>query len=262
MGTVRAVLHREVAGRIKTVTVSRTATGKRFAPVLCDDGEPAPEPPQAVKAEAVTGVDLGLEDLVVTSTGEKVGNPRFLKRAEAGLRRKQKALSRKRKGSANRGKARALVAKAHERTANARKDFQDKLPGRLVDGSQAVCVETLSVRNMLGNRRLAKHVADAAWSGFVRKLEYKAGWSGRHFARTGRWFASTKTCSRCGVKADAMPLSVRQWTCGACGAGHDRDINAALNIRQQGILELKAAGLSVSSACGGLRKTGAPPAAA
>ena len=261
VGTVRAVLHREVAGRIKTVTVSRTATGKRFASVLCDDGEPAPEPPRAVEAKAVTGVDLGLEDLVVTSTGEKVGNPRFLKRAEAGLRRKRKALSRKRKGSANRGKARILVAKAHERTANARNECQHKLSRRLVDESQAVCVETLSVRNMLGNRRLAKHIADAAWSGFVRKLEYKAGWSGRHLVKTGRWFASTKTCSRCGTKAGAMPLSVRQWTCGACGAGHDRDINAALNIRQQGILELKAAGLSVS-ACGGLRKTGPPPAAA
>ena len=194
---------------------------------------------------------------MIASTGEKQKNPRILKRAAANLRRKQKALSRKKKGSANRNKARVLVAKAHERTANTRNDFQHKLSKRLVDENQAICVETLKVKNMLKNRKLAKHIADAAWGELLRKLTYKAAWSGKHLVQIDQWFASSKTCSnsKCGTKVDTMPLSVRQWTCQKCGKKHDRDINAAITIRQQGILKLKAEGLSVS-ACGGLRKSG------
>ena len=204
---------------------------------------------------------MGLSHVAIASTGEKQNNPRFLKRAGANLRRKQKSLSRKKKGSANRNKARVLVAKAHEKTANARNDFQHKLSKRLIDENQAICIETLKVKTMLKNRRLSKHIADAAWGELVRKLEYKAAWVGKRLVQIDQWYASSKTCSACGHKAQAMPLSIRNWRCEACGAHHDRDVNAAKNIRLQGILKLKAEGLSVS-ACRGLHKTGILPALA
>ncbi|MCY4364171.1 MAG: transposase [Gammaproteobacteria bacterium] len=261
VGTVRAVLHRELVGKMKTVTVSRSWTGKYYASVLCDDGEPLPAPIGSMDEEAVIGLDMGLSHLAITSDGYKESNPRFLKQAQANLRRKQASLSRKQKGSANRNKARVLVAKVHEKVTNARNDCQHKLSKRLIDENQAVCVETLKVRNMLKNRKLAKSIADASWNELLRKLGYKARWTGKHLVQVDPWFASSKTCSVCGVRADVMPLSVRQWHCGSCGHEHDRDINAARTIRQQGILKLKAEGLSVS-ACGGLRKTGLFPAVA
>ena len=261
VGNVKAVLHREIAGKIKTVTVSRSLTGKYYASILCDNGELAPKAISDMDADAVIGADMGLSHLLVTSEGYKEGNPRFLKQAEVNLRRKQRSLSRKVKGSANRSRARALVANVHERVKNARNDFQHKLSKRLIDDNQAVCVETLKVKNMLKNRKLAKHISDASWSGLLRKLGYKAMWAGKHLQQVDQWFASSKKCSVCGTIAEAMPLDVRVWECESCGAKHDRDINAARNIRQQGILKLKAAGLSVS-ACGGLRKTGLFPAAA
>ena len=212
-------------------------------------------------SDQVTGLDLGLSHLVVASTGEKQNNPRFVQRAAANLRRKHKKLSRKKKGSAHRNKARVLVAKAHEKTANTRNDVQHQLSRQLIDENQAIVVETLRVKNMLKLRPLANHITDAAWGELVRKLAYKAVWAGKHLVRIDPWYASSKTCSRCGSKTASLPLSVRQWMCSTCGTEHDRDINAAQNIRQQGILQLKAEGLSVS-ACGGLRQTGIAPAVA
>ena len=261
VGSVKAVLHRELTGKIKTVTISRTQTGKFYASVLCDDGVVAPDALMSVDADLISGIDLGLTHLAIESTGRKHKNPRFLRRAAQNLRRKQKSLSRKKRGSANRNKARALVAKAHEKTSNARSDFQHKLSRRLIDENQAVCVETLKVKNMLKNRKLSKHIADASWGELLRKLEYKAAWAGKHLVKIDQWFASSKTCSACGHKSDKMPLDIRKWACPGCHTEHDRDINAAINIRQQGILKLKAEGLSVS-ACGGMRNTDTLSAAA
>ena len=208
---------------------------------------------------------MGITDLAVTSNGYKTGNPRFLKNAYWNLRRKQKALSRCNKGSKGRTKARLLLAKAHERVANARNDLQHKLSRQLIDENQAVIVETLRVKNMVKNRRLAKAISDAGWSSLITKLEYKAKQEGKHLVKTDQWFPSTKACSVCGLKQTEMPLKIRSWVC-SCGATHDRDINAAGNVRQQGILKLKAEGHSVS-ADGGLRgrrsgKSGLSPVAA
>ncbi|EWH00803.1 transposase, partial [Halomonas sp. BC04] len=180
---------------------------------------------------------------------------RFLRQAAANLRRKQKALSRCQKGSRRRAKARLLVARAHERLANARNDFQHKLSRQIVDDNQAVIVETLKVRNMMKNARLAKHIGDASWHALITKLDYKAREQGKHLVKIDPWFASSKTCHVCQHKMmDAMTLSIRSWECPACHAIHDRDINAALNIKHQGIINLKAEGLSVS-AHRGLRKS-------
>lgn len=256
---IKARIHREITGTLKSITLTRTATGKYFASLLVDDGVDTPAPLQTV--ETVLGVDMGLTHLAIDSTGRKVPNPRFLKLARANLRRKQKALSRCQKGSKGRAKARIKLAKAHERLANARADFQHKLSRQLIDDNQAVVIETLNVKNMLKNRKLAKHIADASWYSLIEKLAYKAKAEGKHLVKVDQWFASSKTCSCCGYKMESLPLSVRNWTCPACTAEFDRDINAAINIRQQGILQLKAEGLS-ASAHRGLCKPGHAPAAA
>lgn len=204
---------------------------------------------------------MGLTHLAIDSDGNKTANPRFLKRAQSNLRHKQKALSRCRKGSKGRAKARLKLAKAHERLANARADFQHKLSRQLIDENQAVVVEMLKVKNLLKNRKLSKHIADASWFSLIQKLEYKAKAQGKHLVKIDQWFASTKTCSCCDHKVESLPLAVRFWTCPICHTVHDRDINAAINIRRQGIIKLRAEGLSVP-VTGGLRKTGYIPAAA
>ena len=194
-----------------------------------------------------------MTDIAITSTGVKTGNPRFVKNAQRSLKRKQKKLSRCKKGSKGRAKARLLVAKAHERVAFARNDFQHKLSKQLIDENQTVIVETLKIKNMLKNHCLARSIADAGWHSLITKLDYKAKQAGKHLVKIDQWFASSKTCSCCGRKQESMPLNIRSWTC-ECGYVADRDINAAINIKQQGILKLKAEGLSVS-ANGGKRKS-------
>ncbi|UYM18048.1 RNA-guided endonuclease InsQ/TnpB family protein [Endozoicomonas euniceicola] len=251
---IRAKVHREIVGKVKSVTLSRTLTGKYFASILADDTQEQPKQIDNLEANQVVGVDMGITDLAITSTGHKTGNPRFLKKAQRNLKRKQQALSRCKKGSKGRHKARLLVAKAHERVAFARNDFQHKLSKQLIDENQAVIVETLKVKNMLKNKRLARSIADAGWHSLITKLEYKAKQEGKHLVKIDQWFASSKTCSVCDLKQEKMPLRIRSWEC-SCGAIHDRDINAARNIKKQGILKLKAEGLSVS-ADGGLRKSG------
>ncbi|SEI42045.1 putative transposase [Allopseudospirillum japonicum] len=259
MKPIKARVHRALVGKLKSITLSRTATGKYYASLLVEDNVAAPTPVQSV--DTVLGVDMGLTHLAIDSNGNKTANPRFLRRAAANLRHKQKALSRCQKGSKGRAKARLKLAKAHERLANARADFQHKLSRQLIDENQAVVVETLKVKNLLKNRKLAKHIADASWFGLIQKLEYKAKAQGKHLVKIDPWFASSKTCSCCGHKIDILPLSVRTWACPACSVVRDRDINAAINIRQQGVMKLRAEGLSVP-ANGGLRKSGHAPVAA
>jgi putative transposase len=251
---IRAVIHREVQGKLKSITVTRTPTGKYFAALLFEDGKAKPAPVRGVPEDSIVGVDVGLIDLAVESNGRKTANPRFLKRALRNLRRKQRALSRKRKGSRNRAKTRLRVAAAHERLANARHDFQHKLSRRLTDENQAVCVETLAVKNMLKHPTLARAIADAAWHSLIQKFAYKVERSGKPLVKIDRWTASSKTCSCCLQVKEELDLKERRWTCEGCGAEHDRDLNASANIRRVGILDLRAGGGHVP-VCGGLRKT-------
>ena len=257
---IKAKVHREITGEVKSITITRTTTGKYYASILAEDGIPEAKPISEIHSGSIIGVDVGLPHLAITSKGEKVVNPRFLKNALQNLKRKQKALSRCKKDSKGRAKARLLVAKAHERVAFARNDFQHKLSKQLVDENQAVIVETLKVKNMLKNHCLARSIADAGWHSLLSKIGYKAKREGKYLVKIDQWFASSKTCSCCNQKQEKMPLNIRSWT-GECGAVHDRDINAAVNIKHQGILKLKAAGLSVS-ADGGKRKSGISPVAA
>ncbi|EEQ4684986.1 IS200/IS605 family element transposase accessory protein TnpB [Escherichia coli] len=259
LSPIEVHLHRELHGKLKSITINCSATGKYYASILCDDGMEAPAKPTLIST--VTGLDMGLSHFAIKSDGVKIANPRHLINASRNLRRKQKALSRKQKGSANRKKARIRLAALHERVANARTDFQHKLSRAIVDENQAVIVETLKTANMMKNHNPARAIGDAGWHSFITKLEYKAAEKGVHLVKLDQWFASSKTCHCCGYKMPEMPLHKRIWRCPECGAVHDRDINAALNIRQKGILELKAAGLVVS-AHGGQRKSVAQTVAA
>jgi putative transposase len=187
------------------------------------------------------GIDLGISSLAVLSTGEKITNPKTLKQKQAKLRRAQKALSRKQKGSNNRYKARLKVAKIYQEIRDTRKDFLHKLTTQLVRENQTICIETLAVKNMVKNHKLAKSISDASWSELFRQLSYKSDWYGRLLIKIDRWFPSSKLCDTCHHIVEKLPLNIREWTCPKCQEVHDRDINAARNIL--------AAGLAVS-VCG------------
>jgi putative transposase len=207
-----------------SVTVIRDATGRYFASfVIHAHDEPLPE------EVAETGIDLGLTHFAVLSDGRKIASPKFLRRAERKLRKAQKTLSRRVKGSSNRNKARARVARIHAMVADSRRDWLHKESTRIIRENQAVYVEDLCVAG-LARTRLAKSVHDVGWSAFTAMLEYKARKHGREFGRTGRFEPTSQVCSACGVKDGPKPLSVRAWTCAACGAVHDRDVNAARNV--------------------------------
>ncbi len=215
-----------------TVTVSRDAAGRWHVSLLCEvsvqDG-PA--------TDAVVGIDVGVTSLVTLSTGEKVANPRHERRDRVRLARAQRVLARKQRGSANREKARRTVARVHARITDRRRDHLHKLSTRLVRENQAVVIEDLPVRNMLGNHSLARAISDAAWRELRGMLEYKCQWYGRDLVVVDRWFPSSKACSACGAVRDDLPLNVREWTC-RCGATHDRDVNAARTIRAAGLAVL------------------------
>jgi len=189
------------------------------------------------------GIDLGLRYFAVLSDGRKIASPRFLRRAERKLRKAQKALNRKDKDGSNREKARVKAARIHARVADTRRDWLHQESTRIIRDSQAVYVEDLCVAG-LARTRLAKSVHDAGWSAFAGMLEYKAARHGRTFARIGRFEPTSQVCSACGVKDGPKPLSVREWTCGGCGAVQDRDLNAARNI-------VTAGRAGTLNACGG-----------
>ncbi|WP_040825569.1 RNA-guided endonuclease InsQ/TnpB family protein [Nocardia jiangxiensis] len=213
-----------------TVTVSRDSAGRWFVSLLCKDPTVEPLP----KRKTTIGIDAGVTHLLTLSTGEKITNPRHELRDRERLAKAQRALARKQKGSANRAKARVKVARIHARIADRRHDHLHKLSTRLVRENQTLVIEDLAVGNMVRNRKLSRAISDAAWSHFRSMLEYKADWYGRKVIRVDRWFPSSKLCSTCGALQDTMPLNMREWTC-ACGATHDRDINAANNILAAGL---------------------------
>ncbi|MEU5382785.1 RNA-guided endonuclease InsQ/TnpB family protein [Kitasatospora cineracea] len=228
-----------------TVTVSQDASGRWFVSLLCEDRPSMPAP-----VNAAVGVDAGITSLVTLSTGEKVANPKFERADRERLARAQRELARKAEGSRNRAKARVKVARVHARIADRRRDFLHKLTTRLVRENQAVVIEDLSVRNMLGNRKLSRAISDASWTELRSMLEYKAQWYGRELITVDRWFPSSKLCSACGTIRNAMPLNVRAWECD-CGAVHDRDVNAARNIL--------AAGLAAAACGDGVRPQRSTP---
>ncbi|MEO6090099.1 MAG: RNA-guided endonuclease TnpB family protein [Umezawaea sp.] len=215
-----------------TVTVSRDAANRWHVSVLVEttvhDGPPS---------DQVIGLDAGITSLVTLSTGEKVTNPRHERRDRERLAMAQRRLARKMKGSNNRAKARVKVARVHARITDRRRDGLHKLSTRLVRENQTVVIEDLGVRNMVRNHSLARAISDAAWSELRTMLTYKCQWYGRELVVIDRWYPSSKVCSACGALQRTMPLEIREWTC-RCGTVHDRDVNAAINIRAAGLAVL------------------------
>lgn len=230
IGEVKAVFHRQFEGKVKTCTVSRTSTDKFYISILVDNGSELPEK-QAFDKTTTIGVDVGIKDFAILSNGTKIENPKYLKNSEQRLKVLQRRLSRKNKGSSNWNKLKRQVAKLHEKISNQRHDFQHKLSRELIRENQAVTLETLNVKGMQKNHRLAQSITDAAWSSFVLKLEYKAEWYGKTILRIGRFEASSKTCNACGNKYEELQRNDREWKCPVCSTLHDRDVNAAINIK-------------------------------
>ncbi|WP_079659099.1 RNA-guided endonuclease InsQ/TnpB family protein [Streptomyces sp. 3214.6] len=252
IGDVQVKWSRILPAVPSSVTVILDAAGRYFASFVIDtdpDTDRArwtePDP------EGAIGIDLGLTHFAVLSDGTKIDSPRFVRRAEKKLKKAQRELSRRQKGSKNRNKARLKVARAHAAVADARKEFHHQLSTQLIRENQAVAVEDLAVSGLV-RTRLAKSVHDAGWSQFVTMLEYKAKRYGRTFVKIGRFEPTSQACSACGHRDGPKPLHVREWTCPACGTVHDRDHNAAINVK-------RAAGLA-ASACGAPVRPGLVPA--
>jgi putative transposase len=270
IGVVKAKIHRPIEGKIKTVTVSKTPSGKYFASILTEVKADNPTNTEG----KIYGIDLGLKHFAVVTDGEKVSkydNPKHLAKHQKNLKRKQQKLARKQKGSKSRNRYRKVVAKVYERVSNSRQDFLHKLSYKLVSDSQAVIVENLHLLGMVTledsltlryrNHNLAKAISDVGWGTFINFLSYKLERKGAKLIEIDRWFPSSKLCSNCFYQMGEMPLDVREWTCPHCNTYHDRDGNAAINIRAEGIRMLalrvaeglKADGSAVSAVGGEVR---------
>nr|WP_277350834.1 RNA-guided endonuclease TnpB family protein [Rhodococcus sp. HNM0569] len=243
IGELKVAWSRDLPSDPSSVTIIKDSAGRYFASFVVEvDQAPLPE----INTEV--GIDLGLTTFAVLSNGKTITSQKFLRRAERTLRKAQQNLSRKEKGSNNRAKARLRVAKAHAKVADSRRNFAHQQSTAIIRDNQAVYVEDLAVSGLV-RTRLAKSVHDAGWAMFTTMLEEKAARYGRTFVKIDRWFPSSQLCSACGVVDGPKPLSIRQWTCAACGAVHDRDLNAAINILAAGRAErLNACGGTVSPA--------------
>jgi putative transposase len=235
LGGIKCIFDRQFEGDISSSYVSRTTTGKYFISILVDDGKEIPTKPKIAEKSTI-GIDLGLKHFATFSTGEKVENPKPLKRFLKKLKKQQRQLSKKTKGSNNRNKQRIKVAKTHEKITNCRKDFHHKLSHKLTHDNQVktICMETLSTKDMMENSYMARHIADVGWNSFTNILKYKCDWYGKNFIRIGRFEPSSKLCS-CGYINQTLTLKNREWTCPSCETTHDRDILAANNIKKLGL---------------------------
>ncbi|GET38979.1 RNA-guided endonuclease InsQ/TnpB family protein [Microseira wollei] len=249
LGTVQAKIHRDCVGKLKTVTLSRMPDGRYYASLLLDDGIEKPESSSDGKA---IGIDLGLIDFAVTSDGSKFKNPKHLKKHSRNLKRKQRKLSRKKDKTTNkRRKAKLALAKVHDKISRVREDFLHKLSRKIVNENQVIVVEDLAVKNMVKNHNLAKSISDAGWGMFQTMLKYAES-LGKIYLEIGRFFPSSHLCNVTLLPIPKMDLSVRSFFCPHCQAHHDRDVNAAINIRNEG-LRILALGTSATAQGGNVR---------
>ena len=231
---IKCVLHRTFDGTIKSATISKTPDGKYYISILVEED---------IQLKPMTGrevgIDLGLKDLAILSTGVKFQHPQeMLAKAKRALKREQKILSRKTKGSKNREKQRLIVAKCYSKVTKIRNEYYHILSKFLVETYDAIYLEDLNVSGMLKNRRLSRKIHESAWSTLKSMIMYKAGHAGKTVHEINRWFPSSKTCSNCDHMLQVLGLDVREWTCPSCGTNHDRDLNAAINILNRGQIDL------------------------
>jgi putative transposase len=225
MTPIKMVIHRQIQGTIKSVTISKTPSGKYYASILT-----LQDIPHAPLNGNKIGLDLGIKEFAITSEAEKFENPRYFQKSLRRLKVRQRRLSRKRKGSNNRKKARLVVAKVHEKVANQRLDYQHKISRKLTCENQAISVESLNIKGMVKNRKLAKQISDVAWGNFLTMLEYKGDIYGCEIKYVNRFFPSSKRCSFCGYIKEDLTLKIREWECPECRKFWDRDVNAACNL--------------------------------
>ena len=237
LGWVQAKIDRIPQGHWVNMTIKRTASGKYFVSLCCVD---VPHEEYETTGSLV-GIDLGIKDFAITSDGEKFENPKFLRKSDKRLNMLQQRLSKKQKGSKNYEKARIKLARQHEKIMNQRTDFLQKLSTNLVKNHDLIALESLKVKAMVRNRKLAKSISDASWSEFVKMLVYKCEWNRKVLVQIDTFFPSSQLCSNCGHKnPQVKDLGIREWTCPECGVPHDRDINAANNILHEGLRIISA----------------------
>lgn len=231
---VKAKLHREFHGKIKSATVSQVPSGKYYVSILVEtEHEELPHRNQNI------GLDLGIKDLCITSDGIRYENLKIMKKNGRKLSRLQRQLSHKEKGSSNYQKKKKEIAICHEKIRNIRKDYLHKISHEIVSENQVIVSENLQIKNMVKNHHLAKSISDVSWYELTRQLEYKSKWNGREYIRIDTFYASSQLCYTCGYQNTATKdLSVREWICPNCGTKHDRDINAAKNILAEGLRQI------------------------
>ena len=231
MGPMKLIVDRKFMGTAKSVTVSMNKVDQFFVSILVEED---------VKVKTGVGrsigIDLGLKDLATLSNGMKILNPRWFRKSQAKLRKEQKHLSRKQRGSNRYERQRRKVAKVHLKIKNQRSWAIHNLTTAIVNTFDTIIVENLNVAGM--KKLFGKSISDAAFGEILRQLEYKSNWYGRTFHKIDRWYPSSKTCNCCGHKMDTMTLDIREWTCPSCGTHHDRDLNAAKNILDEGLRDL------------------------
>ena len=238
---IKMEVHREFPkDKVKQLTITKTPTGKYFVSLTVDDKK---EIPAKVKItndpDKSIGIDMGLKDFAILSNGIKIANPKYLQKSEKLLKRRQRALSRKKLGSNNRDKARLMVAKTHEKVANQRNDFIHKVSTAITKQFDTIVIETLNIRGMKKNHSLAKSISNAGWGRFFQFLKYKAEKQGKNIIEIGMFEKSSKTCSVCGHVNNNLTLKEREWTCESCNSQLDRDVNAAINIRNFGLKQIR-----------------------